>query len=44
MARDKVNNRLKDVPGILESVIAVDKDNMMETVVKDGFHPAGALK
>jgi D-xylose transport system substrate-binding protein len=44
VARDTVNNRFKDVPSVLENVIAVDKDNMMETVVKDGFHPADQLK
>jgi ABC-type xylose transport system substrate-binding protein len=29
---------------LLENVIAVDKDNMMETIVKDGFHRADQLK
>jgi D-xylose transport system substrate-binding protein len=36
-ANQKVNNGKIDVPGIFLPTIAVDKDNMMETVVKDGF-------
>jgi D-xylose transport system substrate-binding protein len=33
-----VHNGLKDVPSILIETIPVDRDNMMETVVADGFH------
>jgi D-xylose transport system substrate-binding protein len=32
-----VNNGKKDVPSILLKPIAVDKNNLEETVVKDGF-------
>jgi D-xylose transport system substrate-binding protein len=32
------NNKTMDVPSILLTPIAVTKDNMMDTVVKDGFH------
>jgi len=32
-----VNNGAKDVPSILLPPIAVDKSNLPETVVKDGF-------
>ncbi len=34
-----IANGAKNVPCILIAPIAVDKDNMMATVVKDGFHP-----
>jgi D-xylose transport system substrate-binding protein len=33
-----VNNGFKDVPSILLDVIAVDKDNVVETIVKSGYH------
>ncbi|MEI6861331.1 MAG: substrate-binding domain-containing protein [Verrucomicrobiota bacterium] len=39
-----LNNGLKDVPSIFEKVIAVNKDNMMATVVADGFQKAEDLK
>ena len=38
IARMAVPNGFKDVPALLEEVIAVDGDNLLETVVKDGFH------
>lgn len=34
-----VNNGMMDVPSILLDVVTVTKDNMKDTVVKDGFHP-----
>jgi D-xylose transport system substrate-binding protein len=37
-APDKVNNGKIDVPSILQEPQAVDKDNLMTTVVKDGYH------
>jgi D-xylose transport system substrate-binding protein len=37
-ARDKVNNGRVDVPSILQEPQAVDRDNLMTTVVKDGYH------
>ena len=37
-AKDKVNNGKLDVPSILQEPIAVDKDNLDSTVVKDGYH------
>ena len=37
-APDKINNGKMDVPSILQEPIAVDKDNMAATVVKDGYH------
>ncbi|HEX8707621.1 MAG TPA: substrate-binding domain-containing protein, partial [Pyrinomonadaceae bacterium] len=37
-AGDKINNGKIDVPSILQEPIAVDKNNMMETVIKDGYH------
>ncbi|HEX8189524.1 MAG TPA: substrate-binding domain-containing protein, partial [Pyrinomonadaceae bacterium] len=37
-APDKINNGKTDVPAILQEPQAVDKDNLMSTVVKDGYH------
>src|SRR5215212_1706384 len=37
-APDKINNGRVDVPSILQEPQAVDKDNLMTTVVKDGYH------
>jgi D-xylose transport system substrate-binding protein len=34
---DKINNGLKDIPSILLEPIAVDKSNIVNTVVKDGY-------
>jgi D-xylose transport system substrate-binding protein len=33
-----VNNGRKDVPSVLLEPIVVDKDNVLDTVVKDGYH------
>lgn len=44
VANGAVENGFKRVPSILEEVVAVDKANMMDTVVKDGFHKAEDLK
>ncbi len=41
---DTIDNGTKKVPSIFEKVIAVDKDNMMATVVADGFQKAADLK
>lgn len=38
MATRTVNNGAKDVPAILIETVAVDRDNMMETVIAAGFH------
>ncbi|HEV2704677.1 MAG TPA: substrate-binding domain-containing protein [Pyrinomonadaceae bacterium] len=35
---EKINNEKIDVPAILHAPIAVDKDNLMATVIKDGYH------
>ncbi|HEX6183845.1 MAG TPA: substrate-binding domain-containing protein [Pyrinomonadaceae bacterium] len=37
-AKDKINNGKIDVPSILQEPQAVDKANLMATVVKDGYH------
>lgn len=37
-AKDKINNGKIDVPAILQEPVAVDKNNMMNTVIKDGYH------
>ena len=39
-----LNNGSKDVPSIFEKVIAVNTDNLMATVVADGFQKAEDLK
>jgi D-xylose transport system substrate-binding protein len=39
-----LDNGLKPVPSIFERIIAVDRENLMTTVVADGFHPAEALR
>ena len=44
IARTSVHNGFKDVPSMLEDVVVVDAANLAETVIKDGFHPAEALK
>jgi D-xylose transport system substrate-binding protein len=36
--KDTVNNGKKDVPSILFEPIVVDKSNVMQTVIKDGYH------
>jgi D-xylose transport system substrate-binding protein len=37
-APDKINNGRVDVPAILQEPQAVDRENLMATVVKDGYH------
>jgi D-xylose transport system substrate-binding protein len=37
-AKDKVNNGKLDVPSILQEPIVLDKNNVMQTVIKDGYH------
>ena len=37
-AKDKINNGKIDVPAILQEPISVDKSNMADTVIKDGYH------
>ena len=36
--KDTVNNGKKDVPSILHEPMVLDKSNVMQTVVKDGYH------
>jgi D-xylose transport system substrate-binding protein len=38
-----INNGQKDVPAILLESVVVDKDNIRDTVVKDGYHTAEAI-
>lgn len=40
---NKVNNGKIDVPSVLLEPILVNRDNMMSTVVKDGFQPFNAI-
>jgi len=40
----KLNNGFKEVPSIFEAVVTVDKSNLMQTVIADGFHTAEDLK
>ena len=44
VAETTLDNGFKQVPCFFEKIIAVDKDNMMDTVVAAGFHPASALQ
>lgn len=37
-ASKKVNNGKTDVPSVLLDPISVNKDNLVDTVIKDGFH------
>jgi len=41
---DTIDNGQKKVPSIFVPVVAVDKSNMLTTVVADGFHKAEDLK
>ncbi|HZI18978.1 MAG TPA: substrate-binding domain-containing protein [Pyrinomonadaceae bacterium] len=42
-APDRINNGKIDVPAILHEPITVDKANLAETVVRDGYHPLEAV-
>ena len=42
-ALSSLDNGKVKVPSILLDVVVVTKDNMMDTVVKDGFHPAAKV-
>jgi D-xylose transport system substrate-binding protein len=44
IARDGVANGVKEVPSILEPVVAVDRENLEATVIQDGFHRAEDLR
>jgi D-xylose transport system substrate-binding protein len=44
VARETIDNGFKPVPSVLAEIVTVDQANMMDTVVKDGFHSAEALK
>jgi D-xylose transport system substrate-binding protein len=39
-----IDNGFKAVPAVFKDIVVVDKDNMAETVVADGFHSAADLK
>jgi D-xylose transport system substrate-binding protein len=39
IANTSTNNGKIDVPTIAEQIMATTKENMLDTVVKDGFHP-----
>lgn len=43
VASRQINNGEVEVPSILMDVVVVTKDNMMATVVKDGFHSAAEV-
>ncbi|HMP75708.1 MAG TPA: substrate-binding domain-containing protein [Kiritimatiellia bacterium] len=38
VARAALPNGFRDVPAVLEATIAVDRNNLRETVIADGFH------
>src|SRR5437588_5135750 len=37
-AKDKINNGKNDVPSLLFEPMVLDKDNVTQTVIKDGYH------
>ena len=43
MAPEKVDNGAKQVPSALLDTIAIEKDNIDSTVVKDGFLDVGEI-
>jgi len=43
LAKDRVDNGAKQVPSVLLPTIAITKDNIAETVIKDGFTKAEDL-
>ena len=43
IASSGIDNGFKDVPSVLLDVTVVNKDNVEDTVVKDGFHSKEAL-
>jgi D-xylose transport system substrate-binding protein len=43
LATAKVNNGTKDVASILLEPVAVTKDNVQDTIVKDNFHPVDQI-
>ena len=43
LVNSKVNNGQKDVPSVLLKPVAVTKDNVDETIIKDGFLKADAI-
>ena len=38
MVNGKINNGTKDVPSVIVDVVNVTKENIVDTVIKDGFH------
>ena len=43
LATSKVNNGQKDVASILLEPVAVTKDNVKDTIIKDNFHPVAKI-
>ena len=43
IAKSELDNGRVKVPSIFLDVVSVTKDNLLETVVKDGFHKKEAL-
>jgi D-xylose transport system substrate-binding protein len=43
LATEKVNNGQKDVASILLEPVAVTKDNVKDTIIKDNFHPVDKI-
>jgi D-xylose transport system substrate-binding protein len=43
LATEKVNNGQKDVASILLEPVAVTKDNVKDTIIKDNFHPVDQI-
>ena len=43
LASAKTDNGMKQVPSVLEPTIAITKDNIQDTVIKDGFWKVGQI-
>jgi D-xylose transport system substrate-binding protein len=43
LVKDKVNNKMKDVPSVILTPVAVTKENVKTTVIADGFWTAAQI-
>ncbi|MEA2270764.1 MAG: D-xylose transport system substrate-binding protein, partial [Solirubrobacteraceae bacterium] len=43
IAKGRTNNGREDVPSVLLDTVAITKDNIADTIIKDGFLEAGQI-
>jgi D-xylose transport system substrate-binding protein len=43
IAKGRTNNGREDVPSVLLDTVAITKDNIADTIIKDGFLKAGQI-